>query len=72
MGRGLRKSEGKDRLIILDFVGNHHSFLNRPEMLLASIIDGSQGRIVTLTSIWNLLIFLQAFLKTSLISNTTG
>lgn len=44
MGRGLRKSEGKDRLIILDFVGNHHSFLNRPEMLLASIIDGSQGR----------------------------
>ena len=25
MGRGLRKSEGKDRLIILDFVGNHHS-----------------------------------------------
>lgn len=44
MGRGLRKSEGKDRLIILDFVGNHHSFLNRPEMLFASIIDGPQNR----------------------------
>ncbi|MEC8374607.1 MAG: DEAD/DEAH box helicase family protein, partial [Pseudomonadota bacterium] len=44
MGRGLRKSEEKDRLIILDFVGNHHSFLNRPEMLLASIIEGPQSR----------------------------
>ena len=39
MGRGLRQSEGKDRLVILDFVGNHHSFLNRPEMLFAGLSD---------------------------------
>jgi len=39
MGRGLRQSEGKDRLVILDFVGNHHSFLNRPEMLFTGLSD---------------------------------
>lgn len=44
MGRGLRQSEGKERLIILDFVGNHHSFLNRPEMLLSSIVDKPLNR----------------------------
>ncbi|AWB34837.1 DUF3427 domain-containing protein [Orrella marina] len=37
LGRGLRPSEGKDRLVVIDFVGNHHSFLNRPEMLLGSV-----------------------------------
>lgn len=36
LGRGLRLSEGKERLVVLDFVGNHHSFLNRPEMLFGS------------------------------------
>ena len=35
-GRGLRLSEGKEILVVLDFVGNHHSFLNRPEMLFGS------------------------------------
>ena len=44
MGRGLRQSEGKERLIILDFVGNHHSFLNRPEMLLSSLVDRPLNR----------------------------
>ena len=44
MGRGLRQSEGKERLVILDFVGNHHSFLNRPEMLLSSIVDKPLNR----------------------------
>lgn len=44
MGRGLRQSEGKERLIILDFVGNHHSFLNRPEMLLSSLVDKPLNR----------------------------
>jgi superfamily II DNA or RNA helicase/HKD family nuclease/SOS-response transcriptional repressor LexA len=33
MGRGLRLSDNKEKLVVLDFVGNHHSFLNRPEML---------------------------------------
>ena len=44
MGRGLRQSEGKERLVILDFVGNHHSFLNRPEMLFSGQMDGSMSR----------------------------
>nr|WP_320136317.1 DEAD/DEAH box helicase family protein [uncultured Amphritea sp.] len=36
LGRGLRLSMGKEKLVVLDFVGNHHSFLNRPEMLFGS------------------------------------
>ena len=34
IGRGLRKSNGKDRLVILDFVGNHQSFLHKPQALM--------------------------------------
>ena len=34
IGRGLRTAPGKDRLHILDFIGNHHSFLNKPQALL--------------------------------------
>ena len=34
IGRGLRRSPGKDKLIILDFVGNHHSFLHKPQALM--------------------------------------
>ncbi len=44
LGRGLRLSEGKDRLVVLDFVGNHHSFLNRPEMLFGSVFDNKPTR----------------------------
>lgn len=33
LGRGLRKSAGKDRLVVLDFVGNHQSFLHKPQAL---------------------------------------
>jgi len=33
LGRGLRKSEGKEHLVILDFIGNHKSFLHKPEAL---------------------------------------
>ena len=44
IGRGLRRSEDKERLVILDFVGNHHSFLNRPEMLFAGLTDKLQNR----------------------------
>lgn len=43
-GRGLRLSEGKDKLVVLDFVGNHHSFLNRPEMLFGSIFSHKPTR----------------------------
>jgi len=44
LGRGLRLSEDKERLVVLDFVGNHHSFLNRPEMLFGSAFDNKPTR----------------------------
>jgi superfamily II DNA or RNA helicase/HKD family nuclease len=34
LGRGLRLHEGKDLLTVLDFVGNHRSFLHKPQALL--------------------------------------
>jgi superfamily II DNA or RNA helicase/HKD family nuclease/SOS-response transcriptional repressor LexA len=33
LGRGLRTEDQKERLIILDFIGNHHGFLNKPQAL---------------------------------------
>ena len=33
LGRGLRKAEGKEKLVVLDFIGNHHSFLHKPQAL---------------------------------------
>lgn len=33
LGRGLRNAVGKERLIILDFIGNHKAFLNKPQAL---------------------------------------
>ena len=33
LGRGLRQAEGKQRLVVLDFIGNHHSFLHKPQAL---------------------------------------
>ncbi|MES9856232.1 MAG: DEAD/DEAH box helicase family protein [Sedimenticola sp.] len=33
MGRGLRNHPGKDHLQVLDFIGNHKAFLNKPESL---------------------------------------
>ena len=35
LGRGLRKKKGKSALRVIDFVGNHHSFLSRPRTLLS-------------------------------------
>ncbi|HTO00820.1 MAG TPA: DUF3427 domain-containing protein, partial [Microthrixaceae bacterium] len=34
LGRGLRLSEGKEHLNVVDFVGNHSSFLLKPRILL--------------------------------------
>ncbi|SBT08882.1 Type III restriction protein res subunit [Candidatus Accumulibacter aalborgensis] len=34
LGRGLRKTDEKERLVVLDFIGNHHSFLHKPLALL--------------------------------------
>lgn len=33
LGRGLRRSDNKEKLVVLDFIGNHHSFLHKPQAL---------------------------------------
>lgn len=35
LGRGLRLSEGKEHLQVIDFIGNHRSFLMKPRSLLS-------------------------------------
>jgi superfamily II DNA or RNA helicase/diadenosine tetraphosphate (Ap4A) HIT family hydrolase len=35
LGRGLRVAEGKDTLTVIDFIGNHRSFLAKPRTLLS-------------------------------------
>jgi superfamily II DNA or RNA helicase/HKD family nuclease len=39
LGRGLRRHEGKERLLVLDFIGNHRAFLDRPRLLLGLLGD---------------------------------
>jgi superfamily II DNA or RNA helicase/SOS-response transcriptional repressor LexA len=34
LGRGLRKADCKDKLVVLDFVANHQSFLHKPMALM--------------------------------------
>jgi len=34
LGRGLRLAEGKTELVVIDFIGNHRSFLTKPQALL--------------------------------------
>lgn len=36
LGRGLRKSDEKSHLVVLDFIGNHQSFLHKPQALLGA------------------------------------
>ena len=36
LGRGLRCHAGKERLVVLDFIGNHQGFLNKPQALFDS------------------------------------
>ena len=33
LGRGLRRHEGKEQLVVLDFIGNHQAFLGKPQAL---------------------------------------
>jgi len=33
LGRGLRRHPDKERLLVLDFIGNHKGFLNKPDAL---------------------------------------
>jgi superfamily II DNA or RNA helicase/HKD family nuclease len=36
LGRGLRKTDEKSHLVVLDFIGNHQSFLHKPQALLGA------------------------------------
>lgn len=38
LGRGLRKAEGKGALRVIDYIGNHRSFLDKPRALLATLL----------------------------------
>lgn len=42
IGRGLRLSTGKEKLVILDFVGNHQSFLHKPQALMGKAMNHRQ------------------------------
>ena len=46
LGRGLRRSDGKDALTVIDFIGNHRSFLIKPRTLLA-LGTGTRSRAPT-------------------------
>lgn len=34
LGRGLRRHPGKQHLVVIDYIGNHRSFLHKPQLLL--------------------------------------
>ncbi|HEX6811159.1 MAG TPA: DEAD/DEAH box helicase family protein, partial [Planctomycetota bacterium] len=38
LGRGLRKAEGKTALRVIDYIGNHRTFLDKPRALLATLL----------------------------------
>ncbi|MBH3341496.1 DUF3427 domain-containing protein [Pseudomonas mendocina] len=42
LGRGLRKAKGKDKLVVLDFIGNHQSFLHKPQALMGNSMNHRQ------------------------------
>ncbi len=44
LGRGLRKAEGKERLQVIDYIGNHRVFLNKPQALLGALIGLGEGQ----------------------------
>lgn len=42
LGRGLRKADDKDKLVVLDFVANHQSFLHKPMALMNQSMNHRQ------------------------------
>ncbi|MBK8974857.1 MAG: DUF3427 domain-containing protein [Planctomycetes bacterium] len=42
-GRGLRVATGKSHLRVIDYIGNHRSFLDKPRVLLGALIDVGGG-----------------------------
>lgn len=54
LGRGLRRHDNKSHLVVLDFIGNHRSFLNKQEVLGISSpqsIEGQGGKDVRTPSL---------------------
>ena len=47
LGRGLRRSDGKDALTVIDFIGNHRSFLIKPRTLLSLGTGRQAGQVST-------------------------
>ncbi|MCB9891592.1 MAG: DEAD/DEAH box helicase family protein [Planctomycetes bacterium] len=43
LGRGLRKAEGKEHLRVIDYIGNHRIFLNKPQALLGALLGVGEG-----------------------------
>lgn len=43
LGRGLRPATGKTHLTIVDFIGNHRSFLSKPQALMALLGQSHPG-----------------------------
>jgi superfamily II DNA or RNA helicase/diadenosine tetraphosphate (Ap4A) HIT family hydrolase/HKD family nuclease len=43
LGRGLRMAPGKDHLTVIDFIGNHRSFLVKPRTLLSLTSEASSS-----------------------------
>jgi superfamily II DNA or RNA helicase/SAM-dependent methyltransferase/SOS-response transcriptional repressor LexA len=39
IGRGLRNYPGKEKLVVLDFVGNHQSFMHKPQALMGRAMN---------------------------------
>ncbi len=48
LGRGLRTSDGKDDLVVIDFVGNHRVFLDRVRTLLSLAPAAGEASVHTL------------------------
>jgi superfamily II DNA or RNA helicase len=48
LGRGLRIAPGKDHLTVIDFIGNHRSFLAKPRTLLSLAGGGSSSTVKVL------------------------
>ena len=58
LGRGLRLGEDKEKLVVVDFIGNHRSFLSKPRTLLGLGVGGSPSTADVLKALdeqeWNL------------------
>jgi superfamily II DNA or RNA helicase/HKD family nuclease len=44
LGRGLRKADGKPHLSVIDTIGNHRSFLDKPRLLLRELCGVGEDR----------------------------